>query len=103
MMTDNKIINVQDIWLDVDAVATLKGITKRAIRLSIRQGKYISKTNNIRGGKSYRILLSSLEPEIQNKYLNEYYNSLVIRDVFIILKPVQDISPAVILPIFYNH
>ncbi len=78
-MTGN-ITNVQDIWIDVNTVAKLRGVTKRAVRLAIRQGRYISKTNNIRGGKSYRILLSSLEPEMQNKYLSEYYNSLIITE-----------------------
>ena len=59
-MNDNNILNVQDCWLDTNIVAELKGITERAVRLSLRKKKYIFKTYDTRGGKSYKILLSSL-------------------------------------------
>lgn len=77
---NNGILNVQDCWLDVDVVAELKGITERAVRLAIRKKKYITKACNTRGGKSYKILLSSLEPKIQQKYLDEYYKDLVLTE-----------------------
>ncbi|MDD3012586.1 MAG: transposase [Candidatus Gastranaerophilales bacterium] len=77
---NNGILNVQDCWLDVDIVAELKGITERAVRLAIRKKKYITKACNTRGGKSYKILLSSLEPKIQQKYLDEYYKDLVLSE-----------------------
>ncbi|MFA6990377.1 MAG: hypothetical protein WC197_09930 [Candidatus Gastranaerophilaceae bacterium] len=76
----NNLLNVKDCWLTADIVAELKGITERAVRLSIRSKKYISKTYNTRGGKSYKVLLSSLEPKIQQKYIDEYYKDLVLSD-----------------------
>ena len=77
----DKILDTSNVWLDVKCVAELKGVTERAIRLSLRHSnKYISKTENIRGGKLYKICLSSLEPELQTKYLNEYYNALVLEE-----------------------
>ena len=89
-----KLIDTTKIWLDVKTIAQLKGVTTRAIRIAIRQQKYISKTEGIRGGKSYKICLSSLEPELQNKYLNEYYNALAFENLEnlpdTILHPVQE-------------
>jgi len=79
-MNNNGILNVQNCWLTTDIVAELKGITERAVRLAIRKKKYITKTINTRGGKSYKILLSSLEPSIQQKYLDEYYKELVLTE-----------------------
>lgn len=76
-----KLIDATKIWLDVNTVANLKGVTRRAVRLAIRQKKYIAITEDIRGGKSYKVCLSSLEPEIQSKYLNEYYNSIVYEEI----------------------
>lgn len=76
-----KIIDTTRVWLDVRAVASLKNITERAVRLSLRQtNKYIFKTEDTRGGKVYKICLSSLEPELQTKYLNEYYQAMVFED-----------------------
>ena len=65
-------IQTENTWLDVETVAKLKGITKRAIRLSIQ--KYEYKVENIRGGKTYKIKLSSLPEDLQIKYIQEYYN-----------------------------
>ena len=76
----NNILNVKDCWLTTDVVAELKSITERAVRLALRKGKHISKTYNTRGGKSYKVLLSSLEPEIQQKYLDQYYKELVLSE-----------------------
>ena len=55
-------IQTENTWLDVETVAKLKGVTKRAIRLSIQ--KYEYKVKNIRGGKTYKIKLSSLLRQI---------------------------------------
>ena len=63
-------IQTENTWLDVETVAKLKGITKRAIRLSIQ--KYEYKVENIRGGKTYKIKLSSLPEDLQIKYIQEY-------------------------------
>lgn len=79
-MSDKNLLNVQDCWLTTDIIAKLKGVTERAVRLSIRKEKYIVKAYSARGGKSYKVLLSSLEPEIQQKYLAEYYKEMVLSE-----------------------
>ena len=33
-------ININEIWIDVETLAKLKNITKRAVRLSLNQNKY---------------------------------------------------------------
>ncbi len=71
---NNQILNVNDKWLELKKVAELKNVTPRGIRLAIQKGKYISQRDV---GNSYKILLSSLEPDVQNKYLNEYYINIV--------------------------
>ncbi len=65
-------IQTENTWLDVETVAKLKGISKRGVRLSINN--YDHKIENTRGGKTYKIRLSSLEEELQIKYIQEYYN-----------------------------
>ena len=64
---ENSILNniqTENTWIDVETLAKLKGVTKRAVRISIN--KYEYRTENTRGGKSYKIKLSSLE-EIQKQ------------------------------------
>ena len=46
-------INNNDIWIDVETLAKLKNITRRAVRLALNQNKYEYKVENIRGGKTY--------------------------------------------------
>ena len=67
-------IETDKTWIDVETVAKLKGITKRAVRLSLNSNKYEYKVETSRGGKTYKIKLSTLEEEYQIKYINEYYN-----------------------------
>ena len=67
-------INNNDIWIDVETLAKLKNITRRAVRLALNQNKYEYKVENIRGGKTYKIKLSTLEEELQLKYFQEYYD-----------------------------
>lgn len=81
-----KNINTEDTWIDVQTVAALKNITQRAVRLAIRQDKYISKVETVRGGKCYKIKLSSLEPELQTRYIQEYYNNITTTDNIIELE-----------------
>ena len=64
-------INTENTWVDVDTVAALKNISKRAVRLSLNNNKYEYTTEKTRGGKTYKIKLSSLEPELQIKYIQE--------------------------------
>ena len=41
-------INNNDIWIDVETLAKLKNITRRAVRLALNQNKYEYKVENIR-------------------------------------------------------
>lgn len=66
-------IDNDNIWIDVETLAKLKNITKRAVRLALNQNKYEYKVENIRGGKTYKIKLSTLEEDLQLKYFQEYY------------------------------
>lgn len=81
-----KNINTEDTWIDVQTVAALKNITQRAVRLAIRQDKYISKVETVRGGKCYKIKLSSLETELQERYIQEYYSNITTTDNIIELE-----------------
>jgi len=67
-------IETDKTWIDVETVAKLKNISKRGVRLSLNSGKYEFKVEKSRGGKTYKIKLSTLEEEYQIKYINEYYN-----------------------------
>ena len=67
-------INNNDIWIDVETLAKLKNITRRAVRLALNQNKYEYKVENIRGGKTYKIKLSTLEKDLQLNYFQEYYD-----------------------------
>ena len=53
-------------YITIKELADLKGVSTRAIRLS--KGKYITREITVRGGKSFEILLSSIELELQEKY-----------------------------------
>ncbi|MEI8390687.1 MAG: hypothetical protein WCG23_12490 [bacterium] len=74
-------MNVNDIWLSVKTLSELKNVTPRAIRSALPKkgnefnslssaspGKYIFRETQTLGGKSYEILLSSLEPKLQEIY-----------------------------------
>ena len=62
-MTDEKYITIKEL-------AELKSVSTRAIRLS--RGKYITREITVKGGKSFEILLSSIEPELQEKYYSKF-------------------------------
>ena len=66
--------NTIETWIDVDILAALKGISKRAVRLGLnnQNNKYEFKSEKVKGGQAYKIRLSSIEPELQKKYINEY-------------------------------
>lgn len=82
-----KTFNTTDIWLDAETVAKLKNISARAVRLSIQ--KYEYKLDSGKGGKCYKIKLSSLEPKLQIKYIKEYYEDLTVTDEIIELSKFQ--------------
>lgn len=56
-------------YITIKELAELKGISARAVRLS--KDKYIIREITVKGGKSFEILLSSIEPEFQEKYYSK--------------------------------
>ena len=56
-------------YITVKELAELKCVSTRAIRLSLK--KYITREIAVKGGKSFEILLSSIEPELQEKYYSK--------------------------------
>ena len=56
-------------YITIKELAELKGVSTRAIRLS--KDKYITREITVKGGKSFEILLSSIEPELQEKYYSK--------------------------------
>ena len=73
-----KKFNTTETWIDVETLANLKGISKRAIRLSFnsKNSNYETKIENGKGGHLYKIRLSSVEEDLQIKYIHEYYDTL---------------------------
>ena len=61
-------------YITIKELAELKGVSARAIRLSLK--KYVIREINVRGGKSFDILLSSIEPELQEKYYSKFVPTL---------------------------
>lgn len=57
-----------EIWLTVDCVSELLGISARAVRKACKNGKYHPSIVNGNGGAQYKILLNSLPLEAQYKY-----------------------------------
>ena len=66
-MTNEKYITIKEL-------AELKGVSTRAIRLS--RGKYQIREIIVKGGKSFEILLSSIESELQEKYYSKFVPTL---------------------------
>jgi len=88
-------------WVDLKTIAEIKEITPRALRISLNKkgneftslqtgkagssalltpaslGKYVFRKTKTQGGKSYEILLSSLESKVQEIYKNTYYREIV--------------------------
>lgn len=54
--------NTIETWIDVDILAALKGISKRAVRLRLnnQNNKYEFKSEKVKGGQAYKIRLSSI-------------------------------------------
>lgn len=72
VMTDEKYITIKEL-------AELKGVSTRAIRLSLK--KYITREITVKGGKSFEILLSSIEPELQEKYYSKIIPTYEIKQL----------------------
>ncbi len=60
---------MDDKYITIKELAELKGISTRAVRLS--KSKYRTREIKVQGGNSFEILLSSIEPELQEKYLDK--------------------------------
>ena len=56
----------KDKYISIQELADLKGVSTRAIRMS--RDKYVTREISVRGGKSFEILLSSIELDLQKKY-----------------------------------
>ena len=56
-------------YITIKELAELKGVSTRAVRLS--KNKYSTREIIVKGGKSFEILLSSIEPEFQKKYYSK--------------------------------
>ena len=76
-------------YITIKELAELKAVSTRAIRLS--RGKYITRDVVVKGGKSFEILLSSIEPELQEKYYSKiipYFKNILLKNITI--KDVQN-------------
>lgn len=69
------------IWIDIKTISEIKGITSRALRLSLAKNRYVHREVSTQGGKSYEILLSSLEDDVQEQYKNISYQEIVELDL----------------------
>ena len=71
-------------FVPINKIAELKELkSNRSLRLAIQKGKYIAREVKVFGGKSYEILYSSLEPEIQEAYIERDISKLEVGDVLI--------------------
>lgn len=59
----------KDKYISIQELADLKGVSTRAIRMS--RDKYVTREIIVRGGKSFEILLSSIELDLQEKYFEQ--------------------------------
>lgn len=66
-----------NLWIDLKTIAEIKEVTSRALRIALNKGKYTFRETKTQGGKSYEILLSSLEPHVQEVYKNTYYREII--------------------------
>ena len=62
-------MNNEEKYITIKELAELKGVCTRAVRLS--KNKYITRKITVKGGKSFEVLLSSIEPEFQEKYYSK--------------------------------
>ena len=54
----DKILDTSKVFIDVKTLAGLKGVTERAVRLAIRQNKYIAKTAGRLSVKYHPVLVN---------------------------------------------
>ncbi len=86
-------------YIDINNVAKIKGLkSNRSIRLAIQKGKYIAREIKVAGGKSYEILYSSLEPEIQEKLEDEQIKCTTLANILFCISYGSSIIPPDGLP-----
>jgi len=66
----------QNNYINIDKIAELKGLkSNRTIRIAINKNKYSARKVPVKGGYTYEIEFSTLEPEIQEKLIDEQIKS----------------------------
>lgn len=75
-------------YITIKELADLKGVSTRAIRLS--KDKYNTREITVKGGKSFEILFSSIEPDLQEKYLK---NIIPVENKKLLPAPVEFQKP----------
>lgn len=75
-------------YITIKELANLKGVSTRAVRLL--KGKYVTRKITVKGGRSFEILFSSIEPELQEKYLK---NRIPVEDKKLLPAPVEFQKP----------
>ena len=75
-------------YITIKELADLKGVSTRAIRLS--RDKYNTREITVKGGKSFEILFSSIEPDLQEKYLK---NIIPVENKKLLPAPVEFQKP----------
>lgn len=68
-------------YIKIRDIAFTANINKSTIKRRIDAGKYQYRIVNGNGGKQYEILVSSLEPELQQKVLNNYNQNNNLADI----------------------
>lgn len=66
-------------YITIKEFAELKGVSARAIRLSLK--KYVTREITVKGGRSFEILLSSIELELQEKYYSKFVPTYKVKQL----------------------
>jgi len=70
-------MDTEEIWISTKTLSEIKNVTARAIRLSLPKSNYVFREISSSGGKSFEILLSSIEYKFQEIYKNKYYEQVI--------------------------
>ena len=66
----------QNNYINIDKIAELKGLkNNRTLRIAINKNKYKARKVPVKGGYTYEIEFSTLEPDVQEKLINEEIKS----------------------------
>ena len=81
--------NLKDIWLNIDDVAVLTGELKETVRRKCKRGEYISTFTKDGRFKIYKIKLSSLPMQFQDKYFNKEEAKLDLSKISCLIVPIK--------------